>query len=191
MKNLVEYINESSYCDKYRGYIQAFEQYIETLKNILSHKKLKYNDYIGIRNTLLNLFKYCNKEKLGYGSSVDSQYLKNKKSGIRSWYESGGRLVLSIFNNEHDEILSNIYYENFIKDDKYVVGASYNGDGTTESWSVDVEECIKEFLNLYIEDELQNRVDGWEKFVKKYTTPAIVKPKKNNRKDPDDPWDIF
>lgn len=193
MKNLFDYINESSYGDKYREYIHAFEKRIETLKNILSRKKLRYNDYTDIRNTLLNLFKYCDKEKIGYGSFVDHRYLKNKKSGIDSWYEVNGRLVLSIFNNEFEykHKVGNIYYENFIKDDKYVVGASYNGDGTTESWSVDVEECIREFLNLYIEDELQKRVDGWKKFVKKFATPVIVKSKKNNIKDPNDPWDIF
>ena len=95
--------------------------------------------------------------------------------------------MLSIFNNEFEYKHGNIYYENFIKDDKYVVDASYNGDGTTESWSVDVEECIREFLNLYIEDELQKRVNGW----KKYATTDIVKTKKNNSKDHNDPWDIF
>ena len=191
MKSLVEYISESSYTDKYIGYIHVFEKCIETLKNILSRKKLRYNDYTDIRNTLLNLFKYCDKEKLGYTSFVNSRYLKNKKSGIDSWYEVNGRLVLSIFNNEYGYKVGNIYYENFIKDDKYVVGASYNGDGTTEPWSVDVEECIREFLSLYIEEELQKRVDGWKKFVKKFATPDIVKSKKNNKKDPNDPWDIF
>lgn len=186
MKTLQEYINESSFGDKCRRYIQVFEKYIETLKNIVSRKKLRYNDYIDIRNTLLNLFKYCDKEKLGYSDFVDSRYLKNKKSGINTWYEVNGRLVLSIFNNEHSESVGNIYYEKFIKDDTYVVGSSYNGDGTTESWSVDVEECIKEFLNAYIEGELQRRIDGW----KKYATPETSKTKykKDNIKDP---YDIF
>ena len=193
MKNLFDYINESSFSDKCRRHIRVFEKYIETLKNIISRKKLKYNDYIYIRNTLLNLFKYCDKEKLGYTSFVDSRYLKNKKSGIKSWYEVNGRLVMSIFNNELGHSVGNIYYENFIKDNKYVVGSSYNGDGTTESWSVDVEECIKEFLNAYIEYELQRRIDGWKKYATPETSKETSKTKykKDNIKDPNDPWDIF
>lgn len=185
MKHLKQYINES-FGEKFINHIRSFEKFINDINNILSHKKITHSDYLAIRSLWLQHLDYCLKEKLGYSVLISSKHNKDRKStGVQSLDEVNNRLIVSLYNNDTSNHCSTsvgpIYYEDFIKKDKYIVGGTYSPNGSTEEWEVNVEESMREYLTLYIKD-LQPSLDYWNKY-KKVDKP-IHKTKTNY--DPDD-----
>lgn len=186
MKHLKQYINET-FGEKFINHIRSFEKFINDINNILSNKKLNHNDYLAIKKLWIQHLDYCLKEKLGYSVLISSKYNRERNStGVQSLDENNNRLVVSLYNNDTKNhgatSVGPIYYEDFIKKDKYIVGATYSPNGSTDEWEVDVEDSMREYLTLYIKD-LQPSLDYWNKYKK-------TKPIKTSTKI-DDPNDIF
>lgn len=186
MKHLKQYINET-FGEKFINHIRSFEKFINDINNILSHRKLTHNDYLAIKKLWLQHLDYCLKEKLGYSNLISSKYNRERNStGVQSLDGIDNKLIVSLYNNDTKNHGSTsvgpIYYEEFIKKDKYIVGATYSPNGSTDEWEVDVEDSMREYLTLYIKD-LQPSLDYWNKYKK-------TKPIKTSTKI-DDPNDIF
>ena len=185
MKHLKQYINET-FGEKFINHIRSFEKFINDINNILSNKKLTHNDYLAIKKLWLQHLDYCLKEKLGYSVLISSKYNSERNStGVQSLDGVNNRLIVTIYNNKTNHGATSvgpIYYEDFIKKDKYIVGATYSPNEAVNEWEVNVEESIREYLTLYIKD-LQPSLDYWNKYKK-------TKPIKISNKV-DDPNDIF
>lgn len=184
MKHLKQYINET-FGEKFINHIRSFEKFINDINNILSNKKLTHNDYLSIKKLWLQHLDYCLKEKLGYSVLISSKYNSERNStGVQSLDEVNNRLIVTIYNNKTNHGATSvgpIYYEDFIKKDKYIVGATYSPNETVNEWEVNVEESIREYLTLYIKD-LQPSLDYWNKYKKVNKTKTKIN---------DDPNDIF
>ena len=188
MKHLKQYINES-FGEKFINHIRSFEKFINDINDILSNKKITHSDYLAIRSLWLQHLDYCLKEKLGYSVLISSKYNSERNStGVQSLDEVNNRLIVSLYNNDTTNHGSTsvgpIYYEDFIKKDKYIVGATYSPNGSTDEWEVNVEESMREYLTLYIKS-LQPSLDYWNKY--KNTKPIKI----STKTTVDDPDDIF
>lgn len=184
MKHLKQYINES-FGEKFINHIQTFEKFINDINNILSNKKLNHSDYLEIKSLMLQHIDYCLKEKLGYSPLISNKNSNNRSSkGVQSLDKVNNRLIVTIYNNKTNQGATSvgpIYYEDFIKKDKYVVGATYSPNESVDEWEVNVEESMREYLTLYIKD-LQPSLDYWNKYKKVNKTKTKID---------DDPNDIF
>lgn len=184
MKHLKQYINET-FGEKFINHIRSFEKFINDINNILSNKKLTHNDYLAIKKLWLQHLDYCLKEKLGYSVLISNKYNSERNStGVQSLDEVNNRLIVTIYNNKTNHGATSvgpIYYEDFIKKDKYIVGATYSPNESVNEWEVNVEESIREYLTLYIKD-LQPSLDYWNKYKKVNKTKTKIN---------DDPNDIF
>lgn len=188
MKHLKQYINET-FGEKFINHIHSFEKFINDINSILSHRKLTHNDYLAIKKLWLKHLDYCLKEKLGYSVLISSKYDRERNStGVQSLDGIDNRLIVNLYNNDTKNHGSTsvgpIYYEEFIKKDKYTVLGSYSPAGSYDGWEVNVEDSMREYLTLYIK-KLQPSLDYWNKY--KNTKPIKI----STKTTVDDPDDIF
>lgn len=155
MKNLKEYILESSNKEKIKAYVLTYEKFKKDIEQILSKSKLYYADYKNLGNILLQYFKWGNKEKLGYCSYITSDYMKEKR-GISSIYDVSGNLSMTLKFDNGDSISA--YYSDFTDKDKYET------DYDKEVFNV--EKCIRNYFTSYIESEFQKNINRYSRFIK-------------------------
>lgn len=153
MKNIKEYILESSNKEKFKEYVSIFKKYIKDIEHMLSKNKLTLHDYIILSKILLKYFEWCVKEKIGYCNYIDSEHMVDKNHGISSIYKTNSELTLSLkyVSPKYGSCSESANYRTFIKNDKYE--ADYGRA------VFDVEKSIRDYFTAYIKAEFERKID--------------------------------
>jgi hypothetical protein len=153
MKNLKEYILESSNKEKFKEYVSIFKKYIKDIEQVLSKNKLTLHDYILLSRTLSKYFDWAVKEKLGYCDYLNSEFMVDENHGISGIYKSNGELNLSLkfVSSKYGPCSVSTKYRDFIKNDKYE--ADYGRA------VFDVEKCIRDYFTSYIKAEFERKIN--------------------------------
>lgn len=153
MKNLKEYILETSNKEKFKEYVSVFKKYKKDIEQVLSKNKLTFHDYIILSRTLKKYFDWGKKEKLGYSDYINSECMVDKNHGISGIYKSNDELFVSLKYISHKYVPCSvsINYRDFIKNDKYE---------TDYGRAVfDVEKSIRDYFTVYIKDEFERKIN--------------------------------
>lgn len=155
MKNLKEYILESSNKEKFKEYVSIFKKYIKDIEQVLSKNKLTFHDYIILSRTLKKYFDWAVKEKLGYCSYRNPEYMVDKNYGIDSIYKTNDELYVSLryISPKYGPCSESTKYRDFIKNDKYE--ADYGRA------VFDVEKSIRDYFTAYIKAEFERKIDRY------------------------------
>lgn len=153
MKNLKEYILESSNKEKFKEYVSIFKNYIKDIEQVLSKNKITLHDYTILSRILLKYFDWGIKEKLGYCDYINSEYMVDKNHGISAIYKTNSELSLSLkyVSSKYGGCSESARYRDFIKNDKYE--ADYG------EVVFDVEKCIRDYFTAYIKAEFERKID--------------------------------
>ena len=153
IRNLKEYILESSHKEKFKEYVSIFKKYIKDIEQVLSKNKLTFHDYIILSRTLKKYFDWGKKEKLGYSDYINSEYMVDKNHGISGIYKSNDELFISLkyMSPKYGPCSVSINYRDFIKKDKYE--ADYGRA------VFDVEKCIRDYFTSYIKCVFERGID--------------------------------